>query len=76
MPDAPQAGNDDHAEVGVELHRDDAERQPRVLHAALDDDGAPVAFGQPEGGGRQPAEREAGGVVRDDDAQLRQQLHG
>ena len=36
----------DHAEVGVELHGDDAERQARVLHAALDHHGAAVALGR------------------------------
>src|SRR5689334_23137086 len=48
VPDAPQARDDHHAEVGVELHRDDAERQAGILHAAIDHDGAPIALGDPE----------------------------
>src|SRR4030095_2419101 len=48
VPDAPQARDDHHAEVGVEGHGDDAERQPRVLHPALDDDRPAVALGDPE----------------------------
>ena len=50
MPDAPQARDDHHAQVGVELHRDDAEREARVLHAAFDGDGAPVTLGEAERG--------------------------
>src|SRR5690349_24198088 len=66
VPDAPQARHDDHAEIGVELHRDDAEREPRVLHAALDDDRAPVALGDPERTSTQVAEQQPAGVVQHD----------
>ena len=31
MPDAPEAGDDDHAKVRIELHRDDAQREAGVL---------------------------------------------
>src|SRR5512144_1796339 len=74
VPDAPQAGDDHHAEIGVELHRDDAEREARVLHAALDHDGAAVALGDAEGERAQIAEREPARVVQDHDAELRQDL--
>src|SRR5512141_898854 len=38
VPDAPQARDDDHAEIGIELDRDDPQREAGVLHAALDHD--------------------------------------
>src|SRR4249920_3396176 len=44
VPDAPEAGDDDHAQVGVEGHGDDAERQAGVLHPALDHDRPAVAL--------------------------------
>src|SRR4051812_8029633 len=74
VPDAPEAGDDDHAEVGMEGHGDDAERQPRVLHPALDHDRPAVALGHPERLRAQPAEHESAAVVQDDDAELRQDL--
>src|SRR5258705_9775601 len=74
VPDAPQARDDDHAQVGIELHGDDAERQPRVLHAAFDDDRAHVALADPERQRAQPAEHEAERVVQHDDRELRQDL--
>src|SRR6187431_2093830 len=63
VPDAPQARDDDHAEVGGELHGDDAEREPGILHAALDHDGAPVALGDTERERAKVAEQQSARVV-------------
>ena len=43
MPNAPEARDHDHADVAAKLQGDDAEREPRVLHARFDDDGAACA---------------------------------
>src|SRR5215218_5163202 len=74
VPDAPQARDDDHAEVGIELHGDDAEREPGILHAALDHDGAPVALDDAERQRAQVAEQQPARVVQDHDHKLRQDL--
>src|SRR5215207_6006832 len=69
MPDAPQAGDDHHAEVGVELDRNDAQRQAGILHAAFDHDRPPVPLAHTHRLAGGPAEKQPAGVVDDDDHQ-------
>ena len=74
MPDAPQAGDGDHGEVGAELRGDDAEREPRVLHPALNDDRAAIGYCQAGGAGCSVAEAKPERVVPDHDRQRAREL--
>ena len=72
MPDAPEARNNHHAEIGIELQGDDAEGEPRVLHASLDRDRTALCNAETEQISGYPPESETEGVVGDDECEGQQ----